>query len=101
LKDEGFQLDDLGSGPKLKQLSKDAGGMPVLAVGTLANRKGRVVTIQCKLQCLDSDDMAGSAGGRAVLNESEWAMLGRSAEIKADDHRPPPLDSWQCRTSFD
>ncbi len=88
LKEQGFKLDDVGSSEALKQLSTKADGMPVIALGTLRNRAGRTVNIQCKLVRTDSDDLAGSAGGAAVLNESEWAMLGRSAALTAQDLRP-------------
>ena len=81
LQTQGFKLGDLGSAEALKRLSANAGGMPVIALGTLRNRAGRVVNVQCKLIRTDSDELGGSAGGTAVLNESEWAMLGRSVSI--------------------
>lgn len=90
LKGQGFKLDDLGSTEALKQLSQKADGMPIIALGTLRNRTGRVVSVQCKLVRTDSDELAGSAGGSAILNESEWAMLGRSVVLTAQDHRPDP-----------
>ena len=34
--------------------------------------------------------LAGAAGGSALLNENEWAMLGHSVSIRPED-RPPPL----------
>ncbi|TWT66953.1 Caspase domain protein [Posidoniimonas polymericola] len=100
LKSEGFQLDDLYSGERLQQLSKQAGGMPVLAIGTLRNRAGRAVMIQCKLQSVESDETIASASATALLNEDEWAMLGRSVKIEPRDRVPeipvsadaPPAD---------
>ncbi len=89
LKAQGFGLKDLGSPDALAELSRRAGGMRAIALGTLQNRTGRVVTIQCKLLRTDGDDLAGSAGGSALLNESEWAMLGRSIVVEPDDRRPP------------
>jgi len=87
-------LEDLASGEALRQLSQRAGGMPVIALGTLRSRAGRNVALQCKLMQTERDDLAGSAGGSAVLNESQWAMLGRSAQVRPDDRRPEiALDS--------
>lgn len=89
LKDQGFALKDLASANALKQLAGNAGGATVLVQGTLRNRNGRVVTVQCKLVRTDKDELAGAAGGAAVLNESEWGMLGRSVEVRpAEDRRP-------------
>jgi uncharacterized caspase-like protein len=89
LRDEGFQLDDLGSSERMLQVSKSVGGMPVIAIGTLRNRMGRNVTIQCKLTSVDTDEQIGFAAGTAQLNESEWAMLGRSVRIQPGDRTPP------------
>ena len=88
LKEQGFKLDDIGSAEKLKDLSAKADGMPIITLGTLRNRIGRQVNIQCKLVRTDSDELAGSAGGAAQLSESEWAMLGRSASLSPQDLRP-------------
>lgn len=92
LSSQGFKLNDLGSAVAMKQLAASAGGMPTIALGTLRNRAGQVVGVQCKLVCIDGDEVAGSSGGTARLNESEWAMLGRSAVVKPEDRRPeaPP-----------
>lgn len=87
-----FKLDDLGSPEAVKQLAGQAGGMPVLVLGTLRSRTGRVVHMQCKLLRTDSDEMAGAVGGAAMLNESEWAMLGRSIAVRPDDRRNSPID---------
>jgi uncharacterized caspase-like protein len=86
--EQGLKLKDIGSAEAMRQLSARADGMPVIALGTLRNRAGRIVNIRCKLVRTDSDDLVGSAGGSAVLNESEWAMLGRSAAVKPGDFRP-------------
>jgi hypothetical protein len=88
LKDKKFSLDDLGSPQAMKEISEQAGGMPAIALGTLRNRTGRVVTLQCKLLQTESDELASSAGGIALLNENEWAMLGHSVQVKPDDYRP-------------
>jgi hypothetical protein len=92
LKAQNFALKDLASEQALKDLSRAADNTPVIALGTLRNRVGRIVTVQCKLIRTDRDDLAGSAGGTAVLDESEWAMLGRSAAVDPDDRRPRPDD---------
>jgi len=88
LKSQGFSLNDLGSGPALAQLSQSTGGMPAMALGTLRNRAGRVVNLQCRLMQTQGDELLGTVGGTAALNESEWAMLGRSAVIKPEDRKP-------------
>jgi len=88
LTDQQFQVRDLGSAEALKQLSSRVGGMPALAQGILRSRRGRVVTLQCKLVQTDNDELAGSVGGTAVLNESEWAMLGNSVVVRRDDRKP-------------
>lgn len=88
LKAQGFGLADLGSPDALRQLSMRTGGMPVLALGTLRNRAGPVVSLQCKLVCTEEDEVVAATGGAAVLDESEWAMLGRSVQVKPEDYRP-------------
>ncbi len=102
-----FEVKDLGSAEALKGLSDRVRGMPALAQGTLRGRAGRVVTLQCKLIQTDSDELAGSVGGTAVLNESEWAMLGHSVAVRPDDRMPelpepgrpprPPADQLIAR----
>jgi uncharacterized caspase-like protein len=82
LKSQGFGLKDLGSDEAIGKLSKAADGMPVIALGTLRDRSGHVITLQCKLVQTQQDDIVGSAAGTANLNESEWAMIGRSAWMK-------------------
>jgi hypothetical protein len=88
LKSQGFSLNDLGSAPALAQLSTSAGGIPALALGTLRNRAGRVVNLQCQLMETKGDEVLGTVGGTALLDESEWAMLGRSVAIKPEDRKP-------------
>ena len=89
LQRQKFSLAHLSSAGALTRLSEAAGGMPAIALGTLRNRSGRVVTIQCRLMQTDDDSLAGMAGGTAYLNESEWAMLGRSVAVNPED-RPAP-----------
>ncbi len=64
---------------RLKELGKQAGDMPALAVGMLRGRAGRMLSLRCQLIETDENDVAASVGGTAWLNESEWAMLGKSA----------------------
>ena len=93
LRSQGFKIGDLGNSMALKDLSTASGGMPTIAVGTLRNRMGRVVNIQCRLVSTSSDDVFGAGGGTAVLNESEWAMLGGSVVVKPEYRQqktPPP-----------
>jgi hypothetical protein len=72
--------------------------MPVIALGTLRSRSGRLVSLQCQLVQTDRDELAGVAGGAASLNESEWAMLGRSVQVRPEDRRPElPLDDEEPR----
>lgn len=99
LREKGFQLSDLGSSESLSQLSKKAGGMPIIALGTLRNRAGRLVNVQCKLLRTDSDELAGYAGGSAALNESEWGMLGRSVSLSTKDIPAEPSTSANTSTS--
>jgi hypothetical protein len=39
---------------------------------------------------LEDDEVAGSAGGVALLNESEWAMLGKSGALTWEERQPAP-----------
>ena len=89
-----FQLKDLGSTRSLDTLSKSVGGMPVLCIGSLVSRDGRILRMQCKLaQTGDDTDLGVSTGGTAALNENEWAMLGRSTVVRTEDRRPDNVES--------
>ena len=46
------------------------------------------LTLRCSLKGTQGEKALGEVGGVAVLNESEWAMTGRSVEVKPDDRRP-------------
>jgi hypothetical protein len=82
LTNQNFAIDDLGSPDALTKLSKATGGLPVLAIGTLRNRNGRVVTIGCKLIQTETGDVLASASGTALLDANEWGMLGKSGRVK-------------------
>ncbi|MBX9788770.1 MAG: caspase family protein [Pirellulales bacterium] len=85
-----FKIEDLGSDEAMQRLAEALDGLPVIALGTLRSRLGRQVTLQCNLIETGNGEMAASVGGVAMLNESEWAMLGRSAVIAEGDEPPPP-----------
>ena len=88
----GFGLKDLTSSDKVQKLAKDVGGLPLLAQGTFRNRSGRIINLQCELVATDGDlsELIGQVAGSAALSEREWAMLGRSVDIKPEDMRRPP-----------
>lgn len=92
LKAQQFKIADLGSDNSMKNLSKNLGGLPAIAQGTLRSRRGRAITLQCKLLDTESGSVAASAGGVAMLSESEWAMLGHSAALTEEDFPPPSPD---------
>ena len=85
---EKFGISQLGSGDALRQLSDRVGGLPVVVEGTLLDRKGRTVSLQCKLKRTDTGDVIESAGGLAAINISEWASFGHSVVIAPEDRRP-------------
>lgn len=88
LKKQRFTLVSFESGDALKSLSKSVGGMPVIARGALHDRAGHILNLRCKLVETEGDNAIGNVGGVAQLNESEWAMVGRSVEIRSEDRRP-------------
>lgn len=92
LAEQQFSLDNLGSTAALKELARKTGGLPALVQGKLSRRVHSALHLQCKVVATDSDQVYGLAAGPAVLNESQWAMLGRSAVLKPDDYRPPLPD---------
>ena len=90
LKEQQFSLVSFGSREALESLSKSVGGMPVIAKGTLSERSGQIVHLRCKLLETEGDKAIGQVGGVARLSESEWAMLGRSAQIDLPHQGPQP-----------
>jgi Caspase domain len=91
LKRQGVGLDDLENRERMEQVSKAMNGLPSLAKGSFLSRVGQVVTIQCRLTPPEGAGLIGSAGGVALLNASEWAMLGGSGSLApADVIGPPP-----------
>ncbi|MEZ6109944.1 MAG: caspase family protein [Pirellulaceae bacterium] len=94
LKAQQFSVDQLGSREALAKLSASLDGLPAIVTGTLRHRQHRLITLQCKLKQLETNSLAGAAGGAALLNEHEWAMLGLSVAVKPED-RPPPFPGVQ------
>lgn len=86
---KGFALADVAT-PRLKDLAVESGGMQVVAQGMLRSRTGRVVTLQCKLLQTADRKVVSMAGDTAQLSESEWAMLGISANVPSDARQPQP-----------
>ena len=92
-----FTLADLGSGEALKELGRRAGEMPAVALGMLRGRAGRMLSLRCQLIETEGNEVAASVGGTAWLSESEWAMLGRSVDVREEplpdimpeDNEPP------------
>jgi hypothetical protein len=100
LQAKGFGVKDLRTSAA-EELTVRNEKIPVLAVGALRSRNGRVITAQCRLVGLKGQETLGMAGGSAHLNESEWAMLGRSAEAPLPaaptiEQPDPPqgIDAW-------
>ena len=94
LQEQKFSVDDLARDDALKTLSEKVGGLGAISLGTFQNRVGRDLGLRCRLVSLESGDVLSFAGGRAKLNESEWAMLGGSGWIPkpqpAPRFRPEP-----------
>jgi uncharacterized caspase-like protein len=101
LKQQRFSIADLGSDKAMEALSQQLDGLPAVAQGTLRSRMGRAITLQCKLLDTISGAVAASAGGVAMLNESEWAMLGHSAALTDNDFPPPSPDNPESGPQID
>ncbi len=87
LRSKGLALKDLRT-VATKGLTVEKKGLSAIALGILRSRAGREITLQCELRGTDRQDALTTAGGTALLNESEWAMLGRSAALNSDDRVP-------------
>jgi hypothetical protein len=83
-----FGLADLGSGERLKALSRRAGGVRVLAKGQLYGRLGAMLNLRCKLIDTQTGRTLAVVGGVAWLTTQEWAMLAKSAALEPEDYRP-------------
>jgi hypothetical protein len=98
LRTKGLTLKSLRSAAT-KDLAAGDKKMPAIALGILRSRSGQEVTLQCELRGTDRQNIFGSVGGLAMLNASEWAMLGRSAALSAQERipDPPPLPGGLVR----
>ena len=83
-----FTLADLGSTTALKDLSKNADGMPVIVEGKLAGRAGQRMRVQFRLVQTEGDEAIDEFTSAVALTEAEWAMLGRSVAVSFDDRQP-------------
>jgi hypothetical protein len=101
LAQQGFGLADLGSSDSLRQLAARTDGMPVIAVGKLYNRMGRVVNLRVRLLQTQNDELAGSAGGMALLSPGEVGMTGPSVAVTPQDYSPPLAPPGQPGKSTD
>lgn len=99
LKRQGFTVDQLGSREALAKLSADLDGLPAIVTGTLRHRQNRMITLQTKLKQIENNTLAAAAGGTALLNENEWAMLGYSVAVQPED-RPLPLPGSNSQNKF-
>lgn len=77
-----FGVDDLADSERMQELGKQLGGTPYLALGMLRERVGRQISLQCRLVEPVQGGVMGSAGGFALLSDSDWASLGKSAALK-------------------
>ena len=86
LNQDNYQFKDLHT-PAVKSLSVNGSTVPVIGVGTVCVRTGRVMTFQCNLVDTKTQEVLAEAGGTAILDESEWGMLGRRRSL--DFRRSP------------
>lgn len=90
IQEQHFSLVSLESNEKMARLSKSVGDMPVLIKGSFTGRAGREITLRGKMLETQGDKSLADVGGLAVLSESEWAMLGRSAIVANEDRQRVP-----------
>lgn len=90
LKGMQCSIDDLADGTMLQKLAADPDAVPVLVRGVLFSRAGRVLNIRCELKDTVQGTVLASAGGTMLLTPSEWAELGRSANLPPEANEPPP-----------
>ncbi len=89
LSDLAFGVDDLGDPQRMRELSKALGGTPHLALGMLRERVGRQISLQCRLVEPAQGGVMGTSGGLALLTDSDWASLGKSAALKKKKRQDP------------
>ena len=88
LRERQFTIDSLGSGEALKQLAESLDGLPVIVVGSITGRDGTQINLRCKLIETATGDVLGRWDMPAILNDSEWAMLGHSVGIRRNERDP-------------
>lgn len=88
---ENFSKDDLHTSGA-EGLSVGGKEVAVVGIGTITLRTGQVVSLQCRLVSTDNQDVLGIAGGSALLNVSERAMLGSSGVLDPYDYEQDPDD---------
>ena len=94
LKSEHFGVKDLDSPEAISKLGQAAHGMTVIALGTLRNRAGRVITLQCKL--IQTGEDAVAAAGRDGLAERIGVGHARpSVAVKPEDRLLQPTSDGQ------
>ncbi|MEM8944464.1 MAG: caspase family protein [Planctomycetota bacterium] len=86
LSEQRFRLADLASTKSLESLADSVGDMPALVRGAFLNRSGEIININTEVVQTGGLSQSTMAGGVAALNESEWAMIGKSSVVT--DRRP-------------
>jgi hypothetical protein len=82
LREKGIEADDL-FGNKISEAKIIFGDQPLesYVVGTIESQKGSEVKFCCNLVSVGNVEKLNTPRGTAILTESEWGMLGRSAVI--------------------
>ncbi len=90
--------ENLADAGRMEALSRSAGGMPAVVLGSLRGNvklDGRdagkaIVQIEARLTETEGSDDQGTAAGVAYLSESEWAMTGASVDVDPEDRNTRP-----------
>jgi hypothetical protein len=88
LSENKVSVKDVHKSKEWQPVANKLGGMPAIALGRVKARSGQLVSLVCKVVCTSNDNLVGSAGGTAVLSESDWAMFPQSVWVQPDDRRP-------------
>jgi hypothetical protein len=92
MSESAYSVEDLRSGA-IGTLDVEGKELQAIAVGRFSLRTGRVFTLECDLISTETLEKIGIASGTALINDSEWAMLGLSIAVKPEDFPPPPAPS--------
>ena len=87
LSDEKLPFKDLHTSA-VKNLLVEGKKVPVIAEGRISARTGRTISFYCALKSTDTLDVLAEASSTASLDESEWAMIGRSVALSGGDRTP-------------